>query len=140
MGICPPSLAAAGGPVFVEYLNIIQTVVPTSLTTIAVIDTGETGLQLMIIGCNFIAPAVPVGYDLKVRPSAEVSADKHFFRGSNTSTSREMQAGTTEFWEFYLRPREEYIVEAQATLADALAMTLSTSQLFNSGAPEVCPP
>lgn len=140
MGICPPSLTARGGPVFVEYLNIIQTVVPTALTTIATINTGETGLQLTIVGCNFRSPALPVGYDLKVRPSAEVTATKHFWRGSNTSINRELQAGSTEFWEFDLRPREEYIVEAEATLADALAMTLSTSQVFNSGHPEVCPP
>ena len=138
MGICPPSLAAAGGPVFIEYLNIAQAVIPNALTTLAIINTGETGMQLMIIVCSFVN--VPVGYDLKVRPEPDATANKHFFRGSNTALSREIQAGSTEFWEFALRPREEYVVEAEADAVTSLATTISVSQVFNSGAPEVCPP
>lgn len=138
MGICPPSLAAAGGPVFIEYLNIAQAVIPNALTTLAIINTGETGMQLMIIVCSFVN--VPVGYDLKVRPEPDATANKHFFRGSNTALSREVPAGATEFWEFALRPREEWVVEGEADAVDSLATTISVAQVFNSGAPEVCPP
>jgi len=139
MGICPPSLAAEGGPVFIEYLNIVQVVIPTVLTTLATINTGETGMQISIVVCSFVN--VPVGYDLKVRPGADATANKHFFRGANTAGFvREVQAGSTEFWEFALRPREEYVVEGEADAVASLAATISVSQVFNSGAPEVCPP
>ncbi len=139
MGICPPSLAAEGGPVFIEYLNIVQAVIPNALTTLATINTGETGMRLMIVVCSFVN--VPVGYDLKVRPDADPTANKHFFRGANTAGFvREVPAGSTEFWEFNLRPREEWIVEGEADAVASLAATISVAQVFNSGAPEVCPP
>lgn len=139
MGICPPSLAAEGGPVFVEFLNITQAVIPNALTTLAIINTGESGLQLMIVVCSFVN--VPVGYDLKVRPEPAATANKHFWRGSNTAGFvREIPAGSTEFWEFALRPREEWVVEAEADALASLAATISVAQVFNSGAPEVCPP
>ena len=139
MGICPPSLAAEGGPVFIEYLNITQAVIPDALTTLAIINTGESGMQLSIVVCSFVN--VPVGYDLKVRPEAAGTANKHFWRGSNTAGFvREIPAGSTEFWEFSLRPREEWVVEAEADALASLAATISVAQVFNSGAPEVCPP
>jgi len=138
MGICPPSLAAEGGPVFIEYLNIVQAVIPDALTTLATINTGETGMQLSIVVCNFVN--LPVAYDLKVRPSADPTANKHFFRGAKTALAREIQAGSTEFWEFGLRPREEWVVEGEADALASLATTISVAQVFNSGAPEVCPP
>jgi len=136
VGICPPSLAAAGGPVFVEYQNITQLVMGTSVVTVATINGGETGLQLMMIVCNF--ENLPNGYDLRVKPAADVGA---LFRGAKSSApNRPLQAGQTEFWEFGLRPREDYEIQAGAELADSIAMTISVSQVFNSGAPEVCPP
>jgi len=138
VGICPPSLAAAGGPVFVEFLNIVQAVIPDALTTLAIINTGETGLHIAIVVCSFVN--VPVAYDLKVRPGADATENKHFWRGAKTALSREIQAGSTEFWEFALRPREEYVVEGEADAVASLATTISVSQVFNSGAPEVCPP
>jgi hypothetical protein len=139
VGICPPSLAAEGGPVFLEYLNITQAVIPDALTTLAIINTGESGMQLSIVVCSFVN--VPVGYDLKVRPDPDATANKHFWRGSNTAGFvREIPAGSTEFWEFGLRPREEWVVEGEADLAASLALTISVAQVFNSGAPEVCPP
>lgn len=138
MGICPPSLAAEGGPVFIEYLNITQAVIPAALTTLATINTGESGMQLSIVVCSFVN--VPVAYDLKVRPAPDTTANKHFWRGSNTALSREIPAGATEFWEFGLRPREEWVVEGEADAVASLATTISVAQVFNSGAPEVCPP
>ena len=139
MGICPPSLAAEGGPVFIEYLNITQAVIPDALTTLATINTGETGMRLSIVVCSFVN--VPVAYDLKVRPGPPVStANKHFWRGSKTALSREIPAGATEFWEFALRPREEWVVEGEADALASLATTISVAQVFNSGAPEICPP
>lgn len=139
MGICPPSLAAEGGPVFVEYLNIIQATIPLGLTTIATIQTGTAGLQLTIVACGFTA--LSVGYTLKVRPGGADIDNSQFFREKgNVFFGRPLFGGNSEFWGFALKPREEYVIEAEATTADVIALTISTSQLFNSGAPEVCPP
>ena len=139
MGICPPSLAAEGGPVFVEFTNICQLVIPAVLTVACIINGGETGLQLTIVVCNFVN--VPVGYDLRLKPGGAGNANRHLLRGSNTAGFvREIQAGQTEFMEFGLHPREEWEVLVEADTADSVATTIGTSQLFNSGAPEVCPP
>jgi hypothetical protein len=110
MGICPPSLAAEGGPVFIEYLNIVQAVIPNALTTLATINAGETGMRLMIVVCSFVN--VPVGYDLKVRPGAVATANKHFWRGSGSGGVGQLRAGNTEIWRLHIRPGSEWIIEA----------------------------
>lgn len=138
MGICPPSLKAEGGPVFVEFTNICQVVITTSLTVACTITVGESAIQLTIIVCNF--SNVPVGYDLRLKPGGAGNANEHLLRGADTAGVREIQAGSTEFMEFGLRPREEWEVLVIADAADSVATTIGTSQLFDSGHPEVCPP
>jgi hypothetical protein len=110
----------------VFYPEPAQLEVPVALTEVYQITAGRTALQLEIIVCNFTFLAV--GYDLKVRPENESSANKHFWRGSKTALSGRLIAGGTEIWHLNVRPGAEWIIEAAAETVNSISITFSPAE------------
>lgn len=121
----------AGKPRKVHYPTTQQAELTTSLATIYTVTAGRTALQITIIVCNFTA--TDRGYDLKVRPTGDATANKHFWRGSNTSGAGfgELGAGHTEIWRLHVRPGESWVIESEASAANAIAMTISAAEMEN---------
>jgi hypothetical protein len=90
------------------------------------VSPGRITLQLTLVVCNF-SPN-DVGYDLKIRPTGEPTANKHFLRGSNTAGEGKLAAGNTEIWELKFRAGDTYEIEAAADTANSVSMTLSAGE------------
>ena len=103
-----------------------QLEIPVALTQVYKVTAGRTALQLEIIVCNFTI--LDVGYDLKVRPDTEATANKHFWRASKTALSGRLGAGSTELWHLNARPGEKWIIEAAAETVNSVAITFSPAE------------
>ncbi len=120
----------AVGDVF--YPAPTQAELGLGLADIATITAGRTALQITIIVCNF--SNIDTGYDLKVRPSTEGSANKHFWRGSATAGAGQLRAGNTEIWRLHIRPGAEWIIEAakQSGGFGDISITVSVAEMENA--------
>ena len=103
-----------------------QLEIPLALTQVYQITAGRTAMQLEIIVCNFTILAV--GYDLKVRPDTESSANKHFWRGSISALAGRLIGGGTEIWHLNVRPGEKWVIEAAAETINSISITFSPAE------------
>jgi len=118
----------AVGDVF--YPAPAQLEVPVALTELYEITAGRTALQLTIIVCNFTI--FDTGYDLKVRPAGEATANKHFWRASKTALNGKLRGGNTEVWRLHIRPGSEWVVESAAETVNAISITFSPAEMENA--------
>ena len=110
----------------VFYPTPAQLEIPVALTEVYQITAGRTALQLEIIVCNFTL--LDTGFDLKVRPEGDATANKHFWRGSKTALAGRLGAGSTELWHLNARPGEEWIIEAAAETVNSISITFSPAE------------
>jgi len=110
----------------VSYPPLAQLELGLALAQIYKVTAGRISLQLTIVVCNF-SPN-DVGYDLKVRPTAEATANKHFLRGSNTAGEGKLAAGNTEIWELKFRAGDTFEIEGAADTANAISVTVSAGE------------
>lgn len=115
----------------VSYPALIQAELTTALVTYYTVTANRIALTFTIVFCNF--SATDRGFDLKIRPVSESTANKHFLRGSSTAGQGKLQAGNTEIWEIVIRPGDTYIIEAEAEVDNAISMNLSAGEasMFN---------
>jgi hypothetical protein len=101
------------------------------LSEITRISAGRTALQITIIVCNF--SNIDTGYDLKVRPEGEATANKHFWRGSASGGTGQLRAGNTEIWRLHIRPGSEWVIEAakQSGGFGDISITVSVAEMEN---------
>ncbi len=102
-----------------------------ALAEITRITAGRTALQITIIVCNF--SNIDTGYDLKVRPEGEATANKHFWRGSASGGAGQLRAGNTEIWRLHIRPGSEWVIEArkQSGGFGDISITVSVAEMEN---------
>jgi len=124
------ALCDFGPDQIVDFSNICQLELPTSLATICSVVAGRTTLQLLIIACNFTA--LSSGYDLKAKPVADGDSNLQFFRGSKTALQRKLTAGNSEFWYLTLRARENWVIQGAAETVNSVAVTISSTELVTS--------
>jgi len=110
----------------VSYPPLAQLELALALGQLYKVTPGRITLQLTLVVCNF-SPN-DVGYDLKIRPTAEATANKHFLRGSNTAGEGKLAAGNTEIWSLTFRAGDTYEIEAAADTAASISMTLSAGE------------
>ncbi len=110
----------------VSYPALAQLELGLALAQLYKVTAGRISLQLTLVVCNF-SPN-DVGYDLKVRPTAEATANKHFLRGSATAGEGKLAAGNTEIWELKFRAGDTFEIEAAADTANSISMTLSAGE------------
>lgn len=118
-----------GKPRKVHYPLPAQVELTTSLADVYEVTASRTALQVTGIVCNFTG--TDRGYDLKVRPTGDATANKHFLRGSNTAGAGELAAGHTEIWRMHVRPGESWVFEAEASAANAISMFISAAEMEN---------
>lgn len=110
----------------VFYPTPSQLEIPVALTQVYQVTVGRTVLQLEIIVSNFTI--IDTGYDLKVRPEGEATANKHFWRASKTAGAGKLPAGGTETWHLNARPGSEWIFEVAAETVNSIAITISPAE------------
>ena len=113
----------------VVWQDMAQLELSTTLTTIVATTASPANhsIVLKIIVCNF--SATDRGYDLKVRPTADGTANKHFWRGSKTAGAGKLAGGTTETWEKVVGPQEAATFEAAAEVNNAISVTIMRAEL-----------
>jgi len=110
----------------VSYPPLAQLELALALGQLYKVSPGRITLQLTLVVCNF-SPN-DVGYDLKIRPTGEATANKHFLRGSNTAGEGKLAAGNTEIWDLRFRAGDTYEIEAAADTVNSISMTLSAGE------------
>lgn len=110
----------------VSYPPLAQLELGLALAPIFSVSPGRITLQLTIVVCNFTG--ADVGYDLKVRPTVEPTANKHFLRGSATAGDGKLAAGNTEIWSLKFRAGDTYIIEGAADTINSISVTVSAGE------------
>lgn len=110
----------------VSYPPLAQLELGLALAQIFKVSPGRITLQIDIVVCNFSAN--DVGYDLKVRPTAIATANKHFLRGSATAGEGKLLAGNTEIWSLKFRAGDTYEIEGAADTAGSISVTVSAGE------------
>jgi hypothetical protein len=114
----------------VSYPPLAQLELGVGLARLYKVSPGRISLQLSLVVCNFSGS--DVGYDLKIRPTGEPTANKHFLRGSNTAGEGKLAAGNTEIWSLSFRAGDTFEIEAAADTANSVSMTLSPAEAHMS--------
>ena len=96
----------------VSYPPLAQLELALALGQLYKVSPGRITLQLTLVVCNF-SPN-DVGYDLKIRPTGEPTANKHFLRGSATAGEGKLGAGNSEIWHLTFRGGDTFEIEAAA--------------------------
>ncbi len=110
----------------VSYPPLAQLELGLALASIFKVTPGRITLQIEIVVCNF-SPS-DVGYDLKVRPTAVATANRHFLRGSNTAGEGKLAAGNTEIWSLRFRAGDTYEIEGAADTINSISVTVSAGE------------
>ena len=110
----------------VSYPPLAQLELTLALVQLYKVSPGRISLQLTLVVCNF--SGADVGYDLKIRPTAAATANKHFLRGSATAGEGKLAAGNTEIWDLTFRAGDTYEIEAKADTVNSISMTLSAGE------------
>jgi len=110
----------------VSYPPLAQLELSLALTRLYKVAPARITLQFTLVVCNF--SGADVGYDLKIRPTGEATANKHFLRGSATAGEGKLAAGNTEIWDIKIRPGDTYEIEAAADTINSISMTLSAGE------------
>lgn len=113
----------------IVFHDMAQLELTTSLATIATTTASPANHSMLvkIVVCNFTAQ--DRGYDLKVRPSGDGTANKHFWRGSKTAGAGKLAGGTTETWEHVSGPEESVIFEGAAEVNNAISVTITRTEI-----------
>ena len=110
----------------VSYPPLAQLELGLALAPIGSVSPGRITLQIEVVVCNFSAS--DVGYDLKVRPAGEPTANKHFLRGSATAGAGKLGAGNTEIWSLKFRAGDTYLIEGAADTINSISVTVSAAE------------
>ncbi len=110
----------------VSYPSLGQFELTTALQDIYVITPGRISLTITFTFCNFTA--TDRGYDLKLRPTADSPANKHYLRGSKAAAQGKLLAGETEIWQITIRAGDSFTFEAAAEAANAISVTISPAE------------